>query len=206
MGLIGDHLRGLLRFAGREPRQPFWLWVLVIMALSMLSGMVGFFPLFFGTFGKIEQFAREHPDQVTRTVGPGSYSIQVHGYHPELMPDFAMFMGVMLIVTLLVIVLLAAAVARRLHDSGRSGWWGILPVPFLLVTFWEMSRLFALAPTLSDTRDAVPAGFFQLFGLTMISDLCYLGTLILLVVFCCMPTQPGDNRYGAGFERKWPLS
>jgi len=206
MELIGDHLRGLLRFAGREPRQPFWLWVLVIMALSMASGMLFLFPLFLGTFDRIERFAREHPDQVTRTVGPGSYSVEVHGYHPELMPDFSLFIDITMVVTGVVVFLLAAAVARRLHDSGRSGWWGMMPLPFLSGTYWGLSRLFALGPALSNSPDTPPAGFFEVFGLTMIGDLGYLGTLILLIVFCCMPTQPGDNRYGAGFGEGAPAS
>ena len=206
MGLVGDHLRGLFKVAGREPRQPFWLWVLVIMALTMVTGMIGFFPLLFGTFDKVERFAREHPDQVTRTVGPGSYSIEVHGYHPELMPDFRLFMVMMLVITVLVVLLLAAAVARRLHDTGRSGLWGLMPLPLLFATYWGMSRLFALGPAMSRAPQAPPPGFFEVFGLTMIADLCYIGTLILLIVLCCMPTQSGDNRYGAGFGGGGPQS
>jgi len=197
MGLIGDHLRGLLRFAGREPRQRFWLWVLANYVVLMLLSMLSFAPLFAGSFGKLEQFAREHPDQVTRTIGPGSYSIEVHGYHPELMPDFATALWIFAAGALAIVFLLAAAVTRRLHDSGRSGWWGIIPVPFLLGTFWGMYRLLTLVPSLPNTPNTPPSNeFFQLFGLTMIGDLCYLATLILLIVFCCMPTQPGDNRFG----------
>jgi uncharacterized membrane protein YhaH (DUF805 family) len=199
VGLIGGHLRGLCRFAGREPRQPFWLWVLGVVVLLTASSVLIVFPLLLGTIDKVERFAREHPEQVTRTIGPGTYSVEVRGYHPELMPDIGMFMVLMLIIVVLAVLLLAAAVSRRLHDTGRSGWWGVMPLPFLLGTFWGMSRLFTLMPTLQTSPDALPAGFFELFGLTMVADLCYLGTLILLIVLCCMPTRRGDNRYGAGF-------
>jgi len=201
MKLLTQHLTGIANFRGRENRQPFWLWVLMVMALSMTIGMLSVFPLLFGMFGRIEQFAREHPDQVTRAVGSGSYSIEVHGYHPELMPDFGLFIGIVLAATSIVVLLLAAAVARRLHDTGRSGWWGLMPLPFMLATFWGVSRIFSLAPTLSQTPQTPPPGFFQVFALTMTGDLCYIATLILLIVFCCMPSQPGDNRYGAGFGR-----
>lgn len=42
---------------------------------------------------------------------------------------------------------------RRLHDTGRSGWWWLI-------------------------------GFVPLVG------------WIILIVFCCMPSQPGANKYG----------
>lgn len=200
MGLIGDHLRGLLRFAGREPRQPFWLWVLAVMVATTIGTAVTFVPLFLDTFGKIEQFAREHPDQVTRTVGPNGYSIEVHGYHPELMPDFTWFIGGMLAISILVVFLLAAAVARRLHDSGRSGWWGIMPLPFLLCSFGGMYRMFSWIPT--GPTPAVAPNFLALFAVIFICNMVYLGTLIALIVLCSMASWPGDNRYGAGFGAK----
>jgi uncharacterized membrane protein YhaH (DUF805 family) len=200
VGLIGDHLRSLGRFTDREPRQPFWLWVLVVMATTMVAWMAVCIPAFVGIFDSIEQFAREHPDQVTRTVGPGSYSIEVHGYHPELMPDVMVELVALTILAVMVVIFLAAAVVRRLHDGGRSGWWGIVPLPFLFCSLLGMSRLFATFPTpAGDAASGPPAGFFALFGLIFLNNLAYLATLLMLIIFCAAPSQPGDNRYGLGF-------
>ena len=46
-----------------------------------------------------------------------------------------------------------AVLFRRLHDTGRSGWWWLI-------------------------------GFIPLIG------------IIVLIVFCCLDSQPGENKYG----------
>jgi uncharacterized membrane protein YhaH (DUF805 family) len=46
-----------------------------------------------------------------------------------------------------------AVLFRRLHDTGRSGWWWLI-------------------------------GFIPLIG------------MIVLIVFCCLDSQPGENQYG----------
>lgn len=195
------HLRSLLRFSGRETRQPFWLWVLAVMATAMIVWTGYFFLLFAGLTGGIDKFAREHPDQVTRTVGPGSFSIQIQGDHPEIMPDFAASVYVMAVIAAVVIALLAAAVARRLHDSGRSAWWGV-PTPMLLIGgLAMMARLFGKMQALTaDPASGPPADFFADFGMMMVLNLVYLVSLVMLVILCCMAGTPGANRYGGVSE------
>jgi uncharacterized membrane protein YhaH (DUF805 family) len=197
VNVIG-HLRSLLRFSGREARQPFWLWVLAVIATAMIVWMGYFFLLFAGLTGGIEKFARDHPDQVTRTVGPGSYSIQVNGYHPEIMPDFTVSVYVMSVIAAVAIALLAAAVARRLHDSGRSGWWGV-PTPVLLVGgLAMMARLFTKMQALSaDPTGGPPPAIFADLGVVMAWNLIYLGSVVMLIILCSMAGTPGDNRYGS---------
>jgi uncharacterized membrane protein YhaH (DUF805 family) len=36
----------------------------------------------------------------------------------------------------------AALAVRRLHDTGRSGWWLLLGLPALAGNIWESARLF----------------------------------------------------------------
>jgi uncharacterized membrane protein YhaH (DUF805 family) len=196
MNLLGRHLSGLIDFNGRENRQPFWLWVLTVMATATIAWMFAFVPLFVGTFGRIEQFARDHPDQVMRTVGPGSYSIQVHGDHPELMPDIGMLLPLLAIIALVGIVLLAAAVVRRLHDSGRSGWWGIVPLPFLFSGLALSSMVFGSFTRLAASNADPDPAVFKYFALLMLNNLLYLGTIGLLIVLLSLAGTQGDNRYG----------
>ena len=39
MNLLGRHLTGLATFSGRENRQPFWLWILIVYAIQMIVGI-----------------------------------------------------------------------------------------------------------------------------------------------------------------------
>jgi uncharacterized membrane protein YhaH (DUF805 family) len=191
MALIREHLTGLFRFDGRERRQPFWLWVAIVMGTMMIAWTAVFIPFFIGMFGRIEQFGRDHADQVTRTVGPGSYSIQVNGNHPELIPDIGGLMAGLGVIVAFVIVLLAAAVARRLHDGGKSRWWGVAPLPFLFTGLAIMTRIFAASAAGPD--DALPDGFFVLFGLIMVNNLVYLAALITLIVMLCGASADDDG-------------
>jgi uncharacterized membrane protein YhaH (DUF805 family) len=200
MKLVGDHLRSLARFSGREKRQPFWLWVFVVVAVATISWMAVFLPVVIGAFGRMEQFARRHPDQVTRTVGPGSYSIQVHGNHPELMPDGTLLIPAISVISLVAIVLLAAAVARRLHDSGRSGWWGVIPVPFLIAGFAVISVVFSSFDQTATSDGEPGAAFFGYFALMMINNLLYFAALGLLVSFCVRQGDWGENRFGPAID------
>src|ERR1700722_231145 len=78
------------------------------------------------------------------------------------------------ILTALLVILLAAAVARRLHDCGMSGYWGLMPLPFTAFSILTMPKLFAAFEihTFSD-------GWFP--GL-LINNLLYFAALILLIV------------------------
>jgi uncharacterized membrane protein YhaH (DUF805 family) len=186
---FAGHIRGLLGFSGREARQPFWLWVAFNMALQMLGAMALMVPMMFGMFSKLERFADAHPDQVTRTYGPGSYSVSVHGYHPELMPDFSGLIGWFGLGAAITVFLLAAAVVRRLHDCDRTGLWGLLPVPFLAAGLILMPGLFN-AVAASDEPD------MRLFFALSLNNLVYLAMLAVLVYRCAQPGTPGENRFG----------
>ncbi|MDB5679567.1 MAG: hypothetical protein JWM94_2569 [Sphingomonas bacterium] len=112
--------------------------------------------------------------------------------------NFAMAPIVMGVISLTVIVLLAAAVARRLHDSGRSGWWGIPAPLFLMSGMAMMARMFTAIQADTQTPGATDAmsGMPPLFGPILLNNLAYLASLLMLVILCCMASQPGDNRYG----------
>lgn len=91
----------------------------------------------------------------------------------------------------LILLLPSLAVAwRRLHDTGRSGWWiggpwlGLLGTLMLLGIFAETS------PHLLDLdADAmVPA---MVGGL-----LVWFGLIIAVLIFLCLPGHKGPNRFG----------
>ncbi|WP_404714261.1 DUF805 domain-containing protein [Sphingomonas sp. MMS24-J13] len=136
----------------------------------------------------MQQFAAQHPDQATVTSGPGQYSISIQGPHPEFMPAGSMLR--FLAVTFgLAITLYAAAVVRRLHDRGKSGFWGLMPIPFVVYSTVQMPRLFASIGIGSQPDMAV---FFSIF----LSNLFYIISTVWLIVLLAGPSDPLPNRYG----------
>ena len=101
------------------------------------------------------------------------------------MPDFVLLIGGVGAVSLVVVALLAAAVTRRLHDSGKRGWWGLVPLPFLASGLLLMPQLIANGePDLG------------LFALLFANNLVYIASLIVLVVMLAARGNPHDNRFG----------
>jgi uncharacterized membrane protein YhaH (DUF805 family) len=188
---IRNGFTGLLRFSGRDPAGRFWPYVGVVIGLFFAAAAATMGPIMNGAFARMQAFAAEHPDQATVTRGPGSYSIQIHGNHPELMLDVTPFFTVMQIGCAVAVLLLAAAVTRRLHDRGRRGWWGLVPLPFLVVGMTAFPRLFKTTLAGEMTPDSL-----RVFGLMFANNLLYLGSLALLVILLAGASQPNANRFG----------
>lgn len=179
------HLTSLHRFSGRETVDQFWAWTGTVLFAQMVSFSFAGRYVLSDWFAGVERIARENPELVTRSVGPGHYSVQVKGHHPELMPDFAPFITLSTAFGVVAIMLIGAALTRRLHDSGRTGLWALLPIPFLVGGFWLMPQLFG-----SREPD------MQLFFLLFVNNVAYLATIALLVFFTTKSGTPGTNRYG----------
>lgn len=161
MGSFVEHLAGMLTFSGRETRRRFWPYaagVLVVAALGLSLAMI---PL------------------MARTMG--HMAAQGGNYGPDL---GAFFIGVG-IMTLGVVVLLAAAVTRRLHDSGRSGAWGLVPLPF-------QAAGIALAPRLLASGASDSLLFVGLF----LNNLAYIALLMGLAIMLTAPGTVDANRFG----------
>lgn len=185
LDILKFHIFNLTSFSGRETRGIFWPYVGMVMILMMAGGMFVMIPFMANTFRKMQHFAIEHPDQVTVQQGPGSYSMQIEGHHPELMPDFGPMIWSMAAVGAVAILFVAAAVARRLHDSGRSGAWGLLPLPFIAFSYVMM-------PKMMGGGEPDMGLFFTIFA----SNLFYLIALCVLVALLVLPSHAHDNKYG----------
>lgn len=183
---IWEHFKRLADFKGREDRASFWPYAALVFVIVMVAGMFIFIPMMVHQLTEMQRYAAQHPDQATITTGPGQYSISVRGNHPEFFE--ARPMAIYLAVTFGPSILLyAAAVARRLHDRGRSGLWGLMPLPFILYSTIMMPKVFA---------SAINPGMGQFFSI-FISNMLYMVTLIWLIVWLASPSEPGPNRYDA---------
>src|ERR1044072_1541208 len=184
---IRYNLSNLITFSGRGSRKRFWPYAGIVLAAGMVGILLLVVPEMNAAMARMQRFAAEHPELATETVGPGSYLISIEGNHPELLPDImglARRMGLMFVAPVL---LLGAAVTRRLHDINRSGWWALLPFPFLAFSFAEMPRVF------SDIGDTDYSTGMLLT--VSASNLLYNALLIGVIVFLGFRSS-GPNRFG----------
>jgi uncharacterized membrane protein YhaH (DUF805 family) len=182
---FAEHFKKLFDFTGREDRASFWPYAAAAFVIIMVAGMTIFIPMMAQSMREMQQFAAQHPDQATVSSGPGHYSISVHGNHPAFMP--AASMATFLAVTFgLSVLLYAAAVVRRLHDRGKVGYWGLMPLPFILYSTIQMPRMFAAVGSGAEPDMTL---FFSIF----FSNLLYIVTLIWLIVILAGPSQQVDT-------------
>ncbi|HEX8258473.1 MAG TPA: DUF805 domain-containing protein [Allosphingosinicella sp.] len=181
--VIAWHLKSLLRFKGRDDRPTFWPYAGSVVGLAGLVMMAAMFPVFRG----VADFAQQHPDRTSIETGPGRYLVTIEGPPAGLDGAMSNLTSAVNLLFGCCIGLLAAAVARRLHDTGRTGLWGLMPVPFILFSGAMMPRMFAEDGPRSDL-------FFAVF----VSNWLYLAALAWLALLLAKPGDPAGNRYGPG--------
>ena len=186
---IRYNLANLLHFSGRENRALFWPYAIAVVLMDFIAMFAMMVPAMSESLARMQRFAAAHPDQATVESGPGHYSISIQGYHPELMPDMSPLLAGVAVVALVTVVVVGAAVARRLHDRGRRGWWGLLPLPFLGIALTMEPRMFAGFGSGHPDMALFMAMFFN--------NLLYLASLAILVVLLAGDGVKGPNRFDA---------
>ncbi|MNC41138.1 hypothetical protein D3C75_898900 [compost metagenome] len=189
MSAILDGFRRLADFSGRDRRGRFWPYALVVVVLIYVGLMLAMIPTMATMFGEAARFAAENPDKATVVAGPGQYSVQIHDPEGLAMPDFGPFFWAMRLAVVAVAVLLAAAVTRRLHDTGRAGWWGLPPLIFLIAGLALFPRMMA---TMMQSDEAAMGPFFLLFA----NNVLYMASLVGLIILLALRGTAGPNRYG----------
>ena len=191
------NLSNLMRFAGRDTRAQFWPYAIFLFVLQSIISMALTLPIIAKVMIKAFQFGVQHA-----TTNGGQLSAADQKAFAQINNGIYSDMGSMMtvttpILTALLVILLAAAVARRLHDCGMSGYWGLMPLPFTAFSILTMPKLFAAFEihTFSD-------GWFP--GL-LINNLLYFAALILLIVLLARRGVVGANRFGP-FIADWPYS
>ena len=193
MSLLGRHLTGLADFSGRENREPFWLWLLIVYATQTVVGMLVMFPLMTSWMAPMMQGDPrrfdDHPELVMQMMMP-------------MMRNMMTFGAVLGIVW---VVMIAAAVTRRLHDSDRSGWWAApvlaLHVLMPLVYATVFPQFFAAMGSVRDgmTPEQVNAAMLPamqpILWLSLVGMIGFV-IMVVLIVFLCQPGTKGPNRFG----------
>ena len=184
--LLVSNLRAIGQFSGRSSRKSFWVYAITVFVMTMAVFTLLMLPDFMDAFQGAIRFAEEHPDQATVTRTATSLSVSIRGHHPELMPNMGQFTWFIASAVALIVVLLAAAVVRRLHDTGKRGVWGILPLPFIGFSLPGMIYFFG--------SEQEPSA--ELFTAVFASNALYLVAIVALMLMLNEFGQPSANRFG----------
>ncbi len=157
-----------LTFSGRASRPEYWFFFLFIMIWNVIAGIIDW------------QFFT----QVTTTQAEGATSVTAVSNQP-----------VQSIVGLIVFFPHLAVAFRRMHDTGRSGLYALLPILLILAAFAVLVFGIGLASQFNGgTMDIL---------LTRATLLIVIPTLLVLFVspllvlwWLTRPSQPGTNQYG----------
>ena len=187
MNVILAGFRRLADFKGRDTRSQFWPYALTVVGVSFVGLWLGMIPAMTAIFEQASAVAAAHPEAATVVSGPGHYSVEIHD--GAFMPDMGPFFIVLRIGVIVAVILLAAAVTRRLHDTGRAGYWGLPPVIFLTFCLTAfpvvMARLMA--------QEGPDMGLFMLL---FQNNVLYIASLIGLIILLSMDSRKTANRYG----------
>ena len=199
MNLLGRHLTGLFDFRGRENRQPFWLWILIVYIVQFVLMMIAMIPLMMSWFNQMMPAMQGDPHR---------FDNDPQAMFQLMMPMMQNMIMVSLVVAVLFSALTAAAVVRRLHDSDRSGWW-VTPYyamqivsPIFMASI--LPRYFAVMASMAGAKPGSPPDMtnpalqqaMQSMTLVSLVNMLGLAILVMMIVFLVLPGTVGPNRFG----------
>ena len=164
-------LKKYAQFSGRAPRAEFWWFMLFVIILYIV---LSFFMV--GSLVSLGSAAQEGADPTAGMLGAMGGG----------MIFMLLFWLVLLIPTL-------AVQTRRLHDTGRSGWW--LGGFYILYAVYFAMLISAGAMAGAGAADPEQALGGAMVG-TMFLGLVMMVYGIALIVFYCLPGTKGANKYG----------
>ena len=190
---LGAGLAGILNFNGRMALHDFWPYAITVVLVLYGLGSA------FGIWLQLE---------FSNRLGMGGWFDEAYGSELAeqraeqalaLMKDiFRFFMPYAAISLALHIIPLSAAIVRRLHDTGRTGWWALIPLPFSAYGIYLMGNAFSRFPELMATRPADPVIFavvLEIFVAIGVS-LLWIAAVIVLIILLCGRSSPKGDRFG----------
>lgn len=196
MNLLARHLTGLIDFQGRENRQPFWLWILIVYIVQFVIMVIAMIPIMTSWFDQMMPALQQDPHR---------FNNDPQAMMQLMVPMMQNMITMTVVGALLFFILSAAAVVRRLHDSNRSGWWAlpyyamqvVSPV-FMLSFFPRYFTLMASVKPGSPPDMTNPAFQQAMQSMTLMSlvNLLGFGILVMMIVLLVLPGTVGPNRFG----------
>lgn len=192
---IRHNLANLTNFAGRDARQTFWFWILIVVVAQYAITFAASIPMYVSMFSELFA-AAQNPESIDDTA------VAIDGMFDGMIESMKTLMVISLVVGIISTVLLAASFVRRLHDAGFSGLIALIPIAAYLASLAysfvyleqleEMMRI-AMEAEMDGGTGYDPFAMQTEMGLS--SVLGWLAPLIG-IIFGIWPTEEGTNRYG----------
>ena len=171
---LRHNLANLARFSGRDSKPIFLPWASLVVLLALTGASLALMATTFDTLLA--------PGQEAHAASSGAPAT-------HLADRLSRTWIPLVLVETAAVLLLAGAVARRLHDRGRSGTWGLLPLPFMIASAVLMPRGFEHAMGLTELGAAETLAFaFMPLGFWV--------SFFVLALLVSGDGQSGPNRYG----------
>jgi len=192
---IRYNLANLTNLEGRDARQTFWYYVLIVVVIQYAIAMIAAIPMYVSMFGGMFEAIANNPQDAEA----GARAIE--GMIDDILEQVKMQVAVATVAGLISTALLAASFVRRLHDAGFTGWIALLPIGFYIVSLiYNVVMLDQMGEMMTEAMTAgmndpnanpfamqAEMGLMGLFG--------WIAPLIG-IVFGAWPSTDGPNEYG----------
>lgn len=192
---IKHGLGHVVTFQGRDARQAFWYYVLFIYLVTTAISMVFVLPVMMQSMvAGVQQGIAEGQGQDPEAAKLAVQTAMM-GSMSEMMPKM-IWMSVA--VGAVMLLSLAAAFVRRLHDSGLSGLWAIIPAACQAVSLATMPSQLARMQEAMQSADLDN----PMLGISMMRGSMGAGQLLawvaigVVVALGVRKSTPGPNRFG----------
>lgn len=185
---IRYNLANLGNFRGRDARSTFWWYMLFLVLVQALLTIIISIPMYVEMFGAAFEAAQTGADPQDLNAA------MLSGLGDQMRSATYYGAGV----TFISAALFAASFVRRLHDSGKPGWWLILALaPVLYTTVMNLINIddvIAMTEAAMTQTDPDKALGDQ-SRLYMYGIVGWVGYLVT-IVFGVLESDDGPNAYG----------
>lgn len=146
-------------FTGRARRSEYWNWVLAYGIISVVLSVFNMFMM----VSQIETIDLDDPLSLYKSPG----------YFVTALVGLALFLPNL------------GVTIRRLHDTGHSGWWLVVPIIVYIPMLWA-----------SWSMQSNPDSAIAVMSALLVCALIMLVICIIVLVWLCRDSDPRENQYG----------
>ncbi|MCB2078319.1 MAG: DUF805 domain-containing protein [Novosphingobium sp.] len=192
---IRHGLGNLANCHGRDARQAFWYYVLFIYIVTTAISLVVTLPMTMQAMMAGIQQGMAQAEHGDPAASEAAIQATVMG---SMSQSMQLIVWTSLATALLMLLGLAASFVRRLHDSGLSGWWAVIPAglqAFSITTVPSQMNTVEASMQASMAGDPL-ASISAMQGMFGAGPLAAWGAIIVVVVLGVRKSTDGPNQYG----------
>ena len=184
---IKYNLRNLTNFNGRDARPTFWWYVLFLVVAQYLVSLVATVPMMVGAMSGAFEAAQ---------AGVDGQQVEAQ-MMAQMAESMRMVMWVGVVIGIISAAMILASFVRRLHDSGKSGYWAIIPMLTQAASMVFSIRMMDMIGELFTTAYD-PAQMQQFQNEMMWQSGGFVGWIgyLFVIVMGVLASDEGPNKYG----------